>query len=322
MDEHVGALIKKKEDGTKELEETNKKLLKLTDRVNKLKETISNQALSVEDVHKLNNERKGVEEATERAISLRDQRRSNLWEVESELGKLWNDVESLVSDYNATLGDLQLLPLVSSKAIVMNLVVNKDDALGGDTSKLLGVDLKGAVLPALSSCRDEYLDMISKSKSKYQEALDELERSEEAFTEAMERSRIVDGKIDKCEETIEGERETQEGKLGVRTREAESMETKVASLRDPIALEEQMAQFERQCAELEAMRQQYEEENLARKKAVCNEIDEACFAMQEYDRFCLKKIDEVYQYRKEKRAAYGELQLLRNSDESVNESKS
>jgi SMC interacting uncharacterized protein involved in chromosome segregation len=317
MEQHVATLSKKKEDGTKELEETNKQLSILTERVTKLKETINNQALSVEDVQKMNNERKGVEEATERAISLRDQRRSSLWEVEAELGKLWNDIESLVSDYNSTLGDLQLLPLVSSKGINMKATVDKDSASDGNSSKVLSVDLQGAVLRALSSFRDEYVSLTSNAKAEYQEALDELERSEEAFTEAMEKSRIVDGKIDKCEDMIEAERETQEGKLGVRTREAESMETKVASLRDPVALEEQMTQFERQCAELEAMRQQYEEESLSRKKAVCNEIDQACVAMQEYDQFCLQKIDEVYQYRKVKRATYGELQLPGNSEKSL-----
>ena len=98
-------------------------------------------------------------------------------------------------------------------------------------------------------------------------------------------------------------------------REAESMETKVASLRDPVALEEQMTQFERQCAELEAMRQQYEEDNLARKKAVCDEIDQACAAMEDYDQFCLQKVAEVGKYREDKRADYGALQMPRTTED-------
>ena len=99
-------------------------------------------------------------------------------------------------------------------------------------------------------------------------------------------------------------------------REVESMETKVASLRDPVALEEQMTQFERQCAELEAMRQQYEEDNLARKKAVCDEIEYACAAMEEYDQFCLQKVAEVRDYRDDKRAGYGALEVPRTMEES------
>mmetsp|Transcript_26886 Transcript_26886/g.50332 ORF Transcript_26886/g.50332 Transcript_26886/m.50332 type:complete len:445 (-) Transcript_26886:1580-2914(-) len=317
MDQHVATLNQKKKDGTKELEETNRKLNELTDRVQKLKETVKNQELSLEDVQKMQNERKGVEEATDRAIALRDQRRSTLWEIEAELDKLWNELETLVSDYNSNLGELNLLPLVSSKGIEMKAIIDKDGAQDPNPARLLAVDMQQAVLPALTAFRDEFASLISECKWKYQEALDQLEQSEEAFTEAMEKHRIVEHKIDKCEETMEAEREAQEAKLGVRVREAESIENKVASLRDPVALEEQMAQFERQCAELEAMRQQYEEENLARKKAVCDEIEQACSAMQEYDQFCLKKIAEVHEYRKDKRASYGELRLPRAVEEET-----
>jgi kinetochore protein NDC80 len=309
MDEHVAMLNQKKEDRTKDLEETNEKLAKVTAHVKELKEKITNQELSVEDVKKIQNERKGVEEATDRAIALRDERRSALWEIESEVERLWNEIESLVCDYNSTLGELNLLPLVSSEEVEMKAVLDKNSVLDSDPTKLLGVDLHGVVQNALSSFREEYTTMSSDCKWKYQESLDNLEQSEEAFTEAMERNRIVERKIDKCEETMEAERETLEAKLAIKTREAESMETKVASLRDPVALEEQMAKFERQCAELEAMRQQHEEDYLARKKAVCEEIDKACQAMEEYDQFCLKKIDEVHQYKKEKRAKYRELKL-------------
>jgi len=82
---------------------------------------------------------------------------------------------------------------------------------------------------------------------------------------------------------------------------------KVTSLRDPVALEEQMTQFERQCDELEAMRQQHEEDNVSRKKAMCEEINTAILEMREYDNFCLEKIKEVQEYRKNKHSKYGTL---------------
>ncbi|KAL3933258.1 MAG: hypothetical protein SGARI_003747, partial [Bacillariaceae sp.] len=255
MDQHVATLVQKKGDKTKELGDTNEKLAKLTERVEKLKDNLNKQELSLEDVQKMKSEQKGVEEATERALALRDQRRSTLWEIESELDGIWGKVETLVSDYNSNQGELGLLPLVSSKAVDMKAILNKDGAQASDSTKLLAIDLPGVIQPTLSSFRDEYNDLVAECREKYQQALDDLEKSEEAFTEAMEKQRIVEGKIDKCEEIMEAEKEAQDAKLGVRMREAESMETKVASLRDPVALEEQMTQFERQCAELEAMRQ-------------------------------------------------------------------
>jgi kinetochore protein NDC80 len=314
MNQHVDTLTQKKNDRTKELNDTNAQLAKLTERVGALKETISKQELSVDDIRKMQSELKGVEEATQRAITLRDQRRSSLWEIESELEKTWADVESLVSDYNSNYGELGLLPLVSSKGFQMKAVLNKSAAQDSDPKKLLGVDLQGTVQPSLVSLREEYGGLSTDCKQQYQQALDDLELSEEAFTEAMEKHRIVDGKIDKCEETMEAEREAQDAKLGVRTREAEAMESKVASLRDPVVLEEQMALYERQCAELEAVRQQYEEENVARKKAVCDEINQACSAMEEYDHYYLQKIADVKQYRDEKRSNYGKLQPPKADD--------
>ena len=316
MDQHVATLVQKKDDKTTKLSETNEKLAKLTERVEKLKDNLNKQDLSLEDVQKMKSEQKGVEEATERALALRDQRRSTLWEMESELEKIWGTVETLVSDYNSNHGELGLLPLVSSKGVDMRAILNKEGAQASDPTKLLAIDLPGVIQPTLSSLREEYSDLATEYKEKYQKALDNLEKSEEAFTEAMEKQRIVEGKIDKCEETMEAEREAHEAKLGVRMREVESMETKVASLRDPVALEEQMTQFERQCAELEAMRQQYEEDNLARKKAVCDEIEHACAAMEEYDQFCLQKVAEVRDYRDDKRAGYGALEVPRTMEES------
>jgi hypothetical protein len=120
----------------------------------------------------------------------------------------------------------------------------------------------------------------------------------------------------KCEDALEGEREAQDAKLAVRQREAESMEARVASLRDPVALEEQMAQFELQCAELEALRMKYEEDNVSRKRAVCEETEKACLEMKRYDDYCLEKIAEVQQYRKQKREMYGKLKLPQNMTSS------
>jgi len=309
MDQHVATLKHKKNNQSEELEETSKSLAKVASKVQKLKDTISKQELSLDDVQKMQNERKGVEEAIGRALALRDQRRSALWEIESEVDKSWSNLESFVSDYNSNVGDLKLVPMVSSKGIEMEAVINKDAALDPNLSKPLTIDIPGIIHPILSSCHEECYGLISDSKWKYQEALDKLEKSEEEFTEALERHRIVENKIDKCEETMEAEREAQDAKLGVRVREVESIEMKVTSLRDPVALEEQITQFERQCDELEAMRQQHEEDNVSRKKAICEEIDTAILEMREYDNFCLDKIKEVQEYRKHKRSEYGTLRI-------------
>jgi SMC interacting uncharacterized protein involved in chromosome segregation len=309
MDQHVASLEEKKKERAQELEETNRKLGRTNAHVQELKEVISSQEFSVEDVQKIRSELKGIEEATDRVVALRDQRRKALWDTESALDKLWSDLETLLSDYSSQLGELNLLPLVSAKFIQMKATLNKDAIGDADNSKLLGVDLTSSVQPSLAASKQEYSEKFSESKWKYQETLDQLDASEEGFTEAHEKLKIIDAKIEKCEETIDAEREAQDAKLAVRAREAESMETRVAALRDPVALEEQMAQYERQCTELESLRLKHEEEYVARKKAVCEEIERACQTIKEYDEFCSNKIAEVQKYRRDKQNARGKLQL-------------
>jgi SMC interacting uncharacterized protein involved in chromosome segregation len=313
MELHVETLSQKTKEHQQELAETNRTLERSTKHVEELKIAISNQALSLEDVQKMQNELKGVEESIDRAIKLKDERRKALWDSQVEAEKYWNELEGVVSDYNSDVAELSLLPLVSVKGVDMKVIVDKASVLENDMTKLLNVDLSGSVQPALLECKQEYSEKLSEAKWKYQEYLDRLEESEEAFSEAMEKLKIMQDKTAKCDDTLVGEREAQEAKLAVRLRDAESMETKVASLRDPVALEEQMARYERQCAELEALRIKYQAESVARKRAVCEKIEQTCLAIQDYDDFCEKKVEEVNQYRSNKKETYGTLKLPSNA---------
>ena len=95
---------------------------------------------------------------------------------------------------------------------------------------------------------------------------------------------------------MESERKTQEAKLAVRKREVQAIESSVVSINDPVALEEQLARYERQCAEMEALRLKQQEENLAKKKAVENVIEAACQAIMELETFCKAKTAEAHDY--------------------------
>jgi SMC interacting uncharacterized protein involved in chromosome segregation len=97
MKQHVAILTQKKNDRANELQNTNAQFAILTEHVGVLRDTISNQELSVDDVRKMQIFHFAPDE---RAIALRDQRRNSLWEVESELETIWSKVENLVSDYN------------------------------------------------------------------------------------------------------------------------------------------------------------------------------------------------------------------------------
>jgi kinetochore protein NDC80 len=307
MDQHVSTLSQKKKDRAQELEDTNRKFARTTARVEELKNSIGSQALSLQDVQKMQNELKGVEEAIDRAIASKDEYRKSLWESQSEIENLLSELESIASVYNSQLGELSLLPFAPTENDQAIVTIDRNALAEGGQPQLLGADLQHSVQSSMQACKQVYADKIAEAKAKYQESLDQVERSEEAFAEALESLKIIEAKIEKHEETLEVEKEAQEAKLEVRSREATSMEAKIASLRNPVALEEQMAQFERQCAELEALRMKHEQENVTRKKAAYDEIAKACASIREYDEFCQNKIVEVQRYRKDKRAMHGKI---------------
>lgn len=113
----------------------------------------------------------------------------------------------------------------------------------------------------------------------------------------------MEDKKTKCEETLNKEREQQDAALAVRLREVTSIEEKIESLRDPAALEEQITRFQRQCTQLEALRMKHEEENVAQKKAVQKEINDALQAVEEHNVHVHKKLAELQQYVLKKKAS-------------------
>ena len=114
---------------------------------------------------------------------------------------------------------------------------------------------------------------------------------------------IVEDKKTKCEETLNKEREQHEAALAVRLREVTSIEGKIESLRDPAALEEQITRFQRQCTQLEALRMKHEEENVAQKKAVQDEINAALQSVEDHNAYVQKKFAELQQYILKKKAS-------------------
>ena len=307
MEQHVDTLSQKKKDRALELEDTNRKLARAAGRVEDLKKCIGSQSLSLDDVQKMQNELKGVEEAIGRAHALQAEHSKSLWEGRTEINALLSELESMAATYNAKRAELNLLPFVLAEESEAGVAVDRKNLAESDQTRLLGVNMQEKVQTWMLGCKQKYCEEVAELKLRYQESLDQAERSEEAFAEALERLKIVEGKTDKHEESLEAERQSQEAKLDVRSREADSMDAKVASLRNPVAIEEQIAQYERQCAELEALLLKNEQENVTRKKAVFDEISEACAAIKEYDEFCKSKIEEVNNYREGRESSYGRI---------------
>ena len=311
MDEHKAALEQKVKERTAELAETNAKLDKMNAHVQNLKNMIESQELSVEDIQKMEREQETVKEALDRALDLKEQRRKSLRSSEEQLVRFTHDLDAAMSDYNSKMLELACIPELGAKFGKTKATLNKDKMLESQ-SAMLGVDLQYKVRPIALENKKEYEGKAEDTKWKYQDALDKLDNSEEDCKEAEYKLKIVEEKYAKCEESLGQEKEAHEAKLAVRQREVEAMENKVASLRDPVALEEQMASYERQCAELEALRIRHQEENVAKKKAVEKEIEVGCQMMIEHEEYYRRKLAELNEYWQKKKAGTGKVTVPAN----------
>ena len=95
----------------------------------------------------------------------------------------------------------------------------------------------------------------------------------------------------------EAEKQSSDSKLQVRLGEVDSLEQMVASLRDPLSLEEQMAHYERQCASLETLKITDEKENARRVKEIAVELDHAISAMKTFEHDCISVASSIEKYR-------------------------
>jgi kinetochore protein NDC80 len=296
MNEHKTTLEKKVKEKNTELKKTNEQLLKMSQHVDELRKSVATQELSVDDLHKIESEIKGLNEALERTLALKEQRSKKLSFHEEELIKFTLDVDSVVTSYNTKLADLLHFPDMKSQLSNSKLQFNRDNLLLPDQRQIVGIDIQKEAHSLIVLCQDEYVGKHARAKENYHDELDNAEHVEERNKLSVEKLSIVTDKKIKCEQTLESERDSFSGSVTVRQRELDSMERKISSLRDPIALEEQMAAYERQCAELESLRIEHQEENIAKKKAVTAEIYAACKAMNEHDEKFKQAVTQADEY--------------------------
>jgi SMC interacting uncharacterized protein involved in chromosome segregation len=247
----------------------------MTTHINELQQTIKEQEFSVDDIHKLESELKGLSKANDRAHAVRDEMRKMLPASVEVLVAVCNDLDHVTAGYNGKIAELQLVPDLGSKFAKMKAAVHKEALLEPNQSRILGVDLVGTVRQIAFASIDEYLKKNDEAKAQYQDFLDRMNRAEDAYKEGNAKFKIVDDKKSRCEQTLDSERKTLEDKLAaVRQNEVEAMEKN--------AYEEQMAAYERQYAELTALRIKNEKENIVRYKTVAGEVSSACQLMEDH----------------------------------------
>lgn len=190
MDEHKEALEQKVKERTAELQTTNDQVERMTYKIVALKEKIQGQELSIDDVRKMESEQLRVKETLQRVSTQRQQYKEELWETEAELTKLLEGLDGVVDDYNTKLSELLLVLDDPSGAANFKMGFKKQHLDSGDQHLLLGVDLYADVRPFLSRQKSEMSENMTRLRRELQVSLDNLDASEEAFTEALDKLKV------------------------------------------------------------------------------------------------------------------------------------
>lgn len=309
MNEHKDALEKKAKEKSKELKSTNEKLLKLSQCVDKLKNTVANQILSVDDLARLDSEIKGLKEALDYHSAIKKQRKKNLLAHEEELVKVSFEVDAIITNYNIKLMDILDLANLSHKLNGKKACFIKDHLHQQSQKATVGIDLQNDVREEILQTLEEFSIKHSSLKEKFHDELDRREYAEECFKTASAKYAMTKDKNVKCKLAFEADSKSFTETLAVRQTELEKVEYKLNALHNPVTLEEQMAAYEEQCSDLERMRIRYKEENITKKKVVLAEIHGACEAMNKHDKFVAEVVSKARSCWHEKSAEVAKLTL-------------
>ena len=296
MDQHKQTLQLKIDERSSELKTTNENLERMKQHIVDLKQQINAQAMSVEDLTKLETEHKGIKEAAERTQAILAQRKEALRVVEVELAQHLTQLDVVVGEYNAKVSELAVaLGQSHWNTYKANISKQNLDSVY-DSVAILGTDLPDTVLPRIQKQIEEVESEIKDQQANYQNALDESSFVARKIDETNAKLDVLREKANKAVLMLEQEKQAHLQKQGVRQREVSTLEQKVASLRDPVALEEQMAGFRQQCASLEAQLATAQDEHTHTIQDTQRQIHQALCLMQEHEALVSAKLQELEEF--------------------------
>lgn len=293
LEEHKATLSKKVEERTADLTKREEDLQQITARIDILKSQIQNQEFSVEDVRRMQKEKTRLEESIARAAGAKDEQNKALWEISTELSQQVDQLQAIVDTYNRRTSDLRLGPEIADEAMY-ELKLNTDLSKDYDPVRLFnGTDVRGTVLPMIISLRCDYAEKHAQAKNDVLEILDRNEVSEKTLADVSECVKALELNSKRCEEICVRESEANEAALSFRLKEVDAVETKIASLRDPVALEAAISKYLRQCSQLEELRQKHQSENVSKKKAIQEELDMALRVLAEQKEYVQNQFKDL-----------------------------
>ena len=298
LKDHCDALQNIVNQRNNQLTEANEESERLQKVVEQLKETIATQPMSVDDLHKLQVEHKGILEASERTQRFLKEKKEILRVAETEWAKKLTDLDLTVRDYNAKLDDLALVTNKSAsdwkdyKAEVQHEKAQDENI---DSLTLLGVDVVEAVPARIQKEADSLSNEATIKSQQLQEALDEYNNLHSAIDAIASNLAGLQQEAEKKRLQQSQRQEEYLAKQNELKREIYDYEQKAMS-RNTATVDGEYEAYCRQCTELEQLLVRTRLECKAAVEALHDQISKCIVLIKEHDMFCQQVVQQVHAY--------------------------
>ena len=188
LTDHKADLTSKVDSLTKEKATMEKQMEESSTKIDQLKNTVSSQELSVEDVRKMEREKDRMEEQVAKFNAVLEGHQNALKEAQSKFVGCFQLLEEVVEKYNSKSEHLELIPKSAKHAKEKNfeVVLRKERAMESVVKLMGNVDIGGFVKPSVLKLGEDYEMEAFGEKERMEELKDRIESTENSKDQLIE----------------------------------------------------------------------------------------------------------------------------------------
>ncbi|KAL7521989.1 hypothetical protein ACHAWX_006685 [Stephanocyclus meneghinianus] len=301
LKEHQSELQAKVSTLTSEKSTMEHQMEELSQKIQRLKDIIAVQEVTVDDARKLERHRARLEEQFAQKTSVLEGHLNALKEANEKYVQCLDLLTRTVQHYNAKGVDLELIPETAKNANGKNVEIQLNEAVAQSFEGLLGVDVSGAAVPHMRKITQEYKKKSTEEKRRIMDLKERMAVLDAASEELHEKFESVVHKITTHQEESKMKEEQLESDIQAKYRQIELLQTKITTLNDPNGTDSAIAKCDALYKDLQALQTKRHKENLSRRKSVAEEIRRAVEAAAEYEKFVQRVIEERNAYARKKK---------------------
>jgi hypothetical protein len=316
-------------------------------KIEQLRQTIDGQELSQEDVRRMEREKARIEEQISKQGSVLEGQTAALKEAKEKWCAVYKLLEQKVTEYNTRARQLELIPEVARHARGKRFEVklDGDKAAEGVINMMGGVDILGVMGPYVTNLVNDYESKTAEEKRRLtvvKELIKTMKISREKTVKDIEviqnndscrffsfkvysfihftctcpvflirlSSQAIKVRVISCDEESEATKERLEADIQAKQRQLELLNNRISSLNDPKGVESTIMELDAEYEQLKLRQQREEKENMAKLKAVTDEIRRAFILAKEYEAHKKKRLDEMNDYIRQKQEECENIKLL------------